>query len=91
MSYTEKDLEAQVAQFQQIKADFAQMESFEKAFMEKNNFTDADKAIDFNNLTKEEQNIVAYVKAQAEKESGKAKVSAATESKISRRKNMIAG
>ncbi len=91
MAFTEKDVEKQKLAYQELKAKFSQLQELENELMKKNNLSPEDIKVDFNNLSEEQQKLVAEAKKEAEKLNNTAQTKAATASTAGRRKNAISG
>ncbi len=90
MSYTEKDMERQFAEFQAIKEEFSRLTELNDSLLKKSGFSVEDIKFDFGNLSKEEDALVAIAKKEAEESATNPHVKTASSS-ASTRKNIVRG
>ncbi len=89
MAFTLKDMENQQAEFEQIKEEFSKLNQRHEIFLKENNIKDEDLVLDIHSLSQEDQKLVELAKTECEKNTSKAQTKAASESKVSHRRNVL--
>ncbi len=89
MAFTLKDMENQKAEFEALQEEFSRLNLKQKQIMSESGLKDEDINIDINSLTGEEKAYAEAAIRECQINSSKAQTKAATESRVSHRRNAI--